>query len=110
MANTPVEFTGPSGMSTVTLELYPYGSDMIANGAGGDSATEATNAKGIYTATVTQSITGWHRAVVKAAGTPVGVYDVLLADITAIHRCEDANPSLVTPKNIIITDYDLQVE
>jgi hypothetical protein len=38
MAVTPVEFSAPSGL-TLTVELYPYGSDTIANGLG-DTATD----------------------------------------------------------------------
>ena len=51
---------------TLTVELYPQGSDTIANGAGGDTMTEATNSKGRYTASVAESLSGWHYFVVKS--------------------------------------------
>lgn len=90
MASTPVEFFAPTGL-TLTLKLFPYGSDIIANGAGGDAATEATNRKGLYSATVTESISGWHTAhVVDGSGNLIAVGDVYLEDDTDIHRVEDA--------------------
>jgi hypothetical protein len=88
MATTPVEFRAPSGL-TLTLELYPYGSDSIANGAG-DSATEETNRKGVYQAPVTEALTGWHTAHVKSGSDIVAVYDIYLEDDTDPHRCHDA--------------------
>lgn len=59
MANTPVEFAAKEGL-TLTLEAYPVGSDTIANGGGGDACTERTNNKGVYTATIAESISGIH--------------------------------------------------
>jgi hypothetical protein len=89
MASTPVEFKAPSGL-TLTLKLYPYGSDTIANGAGGDSCTERTNCKGIYTATVTEAITGLHDAlVVDGSSNVIANYSVHMLDDTNIHRCGD---------------------
>ena len=46
MANTPVELRAPTALS-LTLELYPYGSDTLAN-SGADTLTEQTNRKGLY--------------------------------------------------------------
>lgn len=66
-----IEFGFPSGLSTVTGELYPDGSDTIANGAGGDSATEYTNRKGWWSMSVAESITGFHLLVLKTGGTPI---------------------------------------
>lgn len=88
MANTPVEVRAPSGLSLM-LELYPYGSDTLAN-TGGDSLSEATNRKGIYTATVTEPLVGWFTAHVKLGSTLLAVYDVYLTDDANVHRCEDA--------------------
>lgn len=51
---------------TMTVELYPVATDVIANGAGGDSLTESTNAKGRYTATVAETLSGWHYYTVKS--------------------------------------------
>jgi hypothetical protein len=60
MANKTVEVLAAEGL-TLTLHLYPWGSDTRANGSG-DTLTEATNRKGLYSATVTEAITGWHTA------------------------------------------------
>ena len=87
MASTPVEFRAPSGL-TLTLEVYPYGSDTIGN-TGGDSAAEETNRKGVYTATVTEALTGWHTAHVMSGSDAIAVYDVDLNDTTVVHRCFD---------------------
>lgn len=54
---------------TLTVELYPKGSDTIANGAGGDSLTEATNSKGRYTASIAETLSGWHYYVAKSGST-----------------------------------------
>jgi hypothetical protein len=90
MATTPVEFQAPSGM-TLTVKLYPYGSDSIANGAGGDSATEATNRKGLYSASVAESITGWHTVhIFDASSNLIALYAVYMLDTTDIRRAEEA--------------------
>lgn len=47
---------GISGLTPLTCDLFPENSDTAA--ASGVSLTEATNRKGIYTASV--SVTGWH--------------------------------------------------
>lgn len=94
MATTPVEFFCPSGL-TLTIELYPYGSDTIGN-TGGDSATEATNRKGLYSANVTEALAGWYTAIVKAGTTVVALYSVFLVDDTSIHRCHDSAEVLYT--------------
>lgn len=86
MASTPVEIQAPSGR-TLTLELYPLGSDTIAN-TGGDSLTENTNRKGFYQATVTESLTGWHQIVVKDGSTAVANGYIYLTDTTDVHRTE----------------------
>ncbi len=88
MANTPVELRAPTGLS-LTLELYPYGSDALAN-PGGDSLIEQTNRKGLYQATVSEPLVGWHTAHVNMGTTLLAVYDVYLEDDTDVHRCEDA--------------------
>ncbi len=89
MATTPIEFDAPEGL-TLTLELYPRGSDVLANGPG-DAATEKTNDKGRYTASVTAAIAGWHTARIKdATNITVARYVVDLADDTNIHECRDS--------------------
>lgn len=87
MAATPVEFVAPPGM-TLTLYLYPYGSDTLAN-AGGDAATEATNRDGLYSATVTEAISGWHTAHIYESAALVAVGAVYMEDDTAIKRVHD---------------------
>jgi hypothetical protein len=90
MATTPVEFSAPPGL-TLDLELYPYGSDTIANGAGGDAATEHTNRDGIYSANVTETISGWHTAhVYDGSNNLIAVGNVYMEDDTAIKRVHDA--------------------
>ena len=59
MASTPVQFESAEGL-TLTVELYPDGSDPLANGSG-DTATEAANRDGTYTITVTEALTGLHQ-------------------------------------------------
>src|SRR5690606_23827382 len=86
MASTPVEIQAPSGR-TLTLELYPLGSDTIAN-TGGDSLTEHTNRKGFYQATVTESLSGWHHVLVKDGSTAVANGYIYLTDTTDVHRTE----------------------
>lgn len=93
MATTPVQFYAPSGL-TLTLEVYPYGSDTIGN-TGGDTATEKTNCKGLYSADVTEALSGWHNAVVKQGTTVIANYSVYLVDDTTIHRCHDAADIIV---------------
>ncbi len=88
MANTPVELRAPTGLS-LTLELYPYGSDSLANSLG-DTLTEQTNRKGLYLATVSEPLVGWYTAHVLMSSTLLAVYDVYLEDDTDVHRCEDA--------------------
>lgn len=51
MAKT-VTLIGPASGLALTLKLFPWLSDTIANGAGGDSMTAATNRPSTYTASV----------------------------------------------------------
>lgn len=87
MAQT-LEVRAATGL-TLTVQLYPYGSDTIAN-TGGDTLTEQTNRKGIYQATVTESISGWHTAHVFESGSCIAVHDVYLTNTATTHRCESA--------------------
>ena len=88
MASTPVEFKAPSGL-TLTLSLYALGSDTLANSGGADTCTERSNAKGIYTATVTEAISGWHDVKILSGSAVVATYAVFLVDDTNTHRCVD---------------------
>lgn len=89
-----LELFAPSGLA-LTVQLYPYGSDTIANGAGGDALTEATNRKGLYTATIAEAITGWHTAHVFLSGTVIAAGDVYLV-AGATCRVRDHDPRLST--------------
>lgn len=94
MASCPVQFKASSGL-TLTLKLFPYGSDAIANGSG-NSATEKTNCKGLYQATVTAGLTGWHDAlVVDGSANVIANYAVYMEDDTTIKRCHDAADRLL---------------
>lgn len=87
MASTPVEFKAPTGL-TLTLSLYAFGSDTLANSGGADSGTERTNAKGIYTATVTEAVAGWCDAkILDGSGNLIATYVVFMVDDTNTHRC-----------------------
>lgn len=83
MASTVVAFEAPEGL-TLTAELYPDGSDTIANGSG-DACTEATNRKGYYTFTVTESLTGWHLILIKSGSTLIATLWVFLKDDTGTY-------------------------
>ena len=93
MAITPVEFESPSGL-TLTLELYPHGSDVIANGVG-DTCTEETNRHGVYSVSVTEALTGLHHAIiVDGSDNLIATYSVDLLDDTSIYRCSDLTTGL----------------
>lgn len=65
-----VEVQGPAtGMGTLTLELYPDGSDTLAASV---SCTEATNRKTIY-GNASVSLSGLHRGLLKSGSTYIGV-------------------------------------
>lgn len=88
MASTPVEFEAPVGL-TLTLKLYPHGSDTIANGLG-DACTEETNRVGTYAASVTEALTGLHHAIIlDGSSNLIATYHVDLQDNTSIYRCAD---------------------
>ena len=84
-----LELFAPTGLA-LTVELYPHGSDTIAN-TGGDSLTEATNRKGLYTATVAETLSGWHTAHVLLSGTVIAAGDVLMVDSETC-RVRDHDP------------------
>lgn len=88
MASTTLEVLIPSGL-TATVELYPDGSDTIANGVSGDTLTEATNRKGYYTATVTEALSGWYIVVVKVGSNTIYSGWVYLEDDTNRYQCRD---------------------
>ena len=88
MATTPVEFAAPTGL-TLTLKLFAYGSDTLAN-IGGDVGTEATNRKGLYSADVTEALAGWYNAhVFDGSNNLIALGAVYMEDDTAIKRVHD---------------------
>lgn len=84
MANAVIEITLP-GLTgfTLTLDLYPLGSDTAA--ASAITLTEATNRKCTYTGTTTAALTGVHLAIAKESTTVRGEGYVLMDDTTGIH-------------------------
>jgi len=91
MPTTPIEFVAPPGQ-ILSLELYPFGSDAIANGAGGDSGVERANADGLYSADVTQALIGLFDAVIRrdSGSALLANYIVnIRADDTTIYKCAD---------------------
>lgn len=94
MANTPLVFDAPSSMS-LEVELYQLGSDVLA---GGNTATERTNNKGTYEASITGALNGWYHTLVKDSGSNViAKYVVWLQDDTNEHYCQE--PFSVIPGN-----------
>lgn len=87
MPTTPVKFIMTSGL-TLTAEMFPDDSDSIANGAG-DSATEATNRKGLYEFSVTESLVGLHTVHVKLGSVVVAVFYADMLDTTNTVTCKD---------------------
>lgn len=89
MASTPVEIQLPSGL-TATLSLYADGSDTLANSGGADTLTEATNRKGLYTATVTEALSGLHFAKVLIGANVVATGWINLEDDTTTYSVGDS--------------------
>ena len=93
MAAAVVEaLLGIPGLS-LTVDLYPFGSDTIA--AAGVALAEATNRKGLYTGTTAAGLTGLHQAFVKSGSAVLGVFDVYMTNDTSVHRLVDQAAALV---------------
>jgi hypothetical protein len=87
MAAAVVEvYLGITGL-TLTVDLYPLGSDTV--GASGIALTEATNRKGLYTGTTAAALAGEFQAFIKTGTTVVGLGYVVMSDDTAVHRVVD---------------------
>lgn len=89
---------------TLTVDMYPIGSDTVA--AAAISLTEATNRKGLYTATTTAALIGLHNAFLKLGSTVIGTGYVVMTDDTSVHRIVD-NPS-VTDKTGLLINANVQ--
>ncbi len=81
MANKTVECSLPTGLTGCLLKLFDRGGDTLLN-TGGDTLTERTNAKGKYTATVTEALAGFYTAIVYLSDgtTPLDFGQVYLVD------------------------------
>jgi hypothetical protein len=77
-----VEFFAAPGQ-TVTAQLYSAGSDTLVSS---QSATEATNRKGVYTATYTGVAAGTYRVLALVGTTPIATWwvDLLAGSATYI--------------------------
>lgn len=100
-----VELIGvPPGITSPVLKLFPEGSDTIANGAGGDALTYATNRKGYVSATVAEDLSGRHTAHVEDSGGNLVFTEVLvLGGDSTIARNFDVS-KLVSVQTLL--DYD----
>ena len=88
--------------STLTLRLYPQASGSIANGAGGDAMTEAGD--GLFTATVAETLTGWHKASADKSGSPVweGWVDMSAASPVVVETIAASS----APASTVVGRYD----
>lgn len=91
------ELTG----STLTLRLYPLTSGSIANGASGDAMTESGD--GLFTATVAESLTGWHKAYADRSGVPVATGWVNMSDASLV--VNEAVAATSAPTQVVIGRY-----
>lgn len=65
MASKTIEVDYVQGYTGLKVELYAHGTDTLSN-TGGDTLTEATNRKGVYTAAYAEAVTGLHRFLIKS--------------------------------------------
>lgn len=92
MPSTPVEIVLPSGL-TATLSLYAVGSDTLANSDGADVLVEDSNARGFYTATVTEALSGVHKVKVLVGSSVVANGYVDMVDDVNRRYVVDSYPS-----------------
>lgn len=72
-----------SGTANMKVELYPGTSDAIANGTGGDALIEDGNNKGLFTATVSQDLSGDHHGrVLLSSGIIIATFRVHIGGST----------------------------
>lgn len=108
MASTIVELLAPSGL-TLTLELYPEGSDTLANGAG-DTLIEETNRNGLYTATVTEALDGYYYVkVIDGSSNLVSAGWVKLSDDTGTYTVGERVVSIEGTKRQLDDLNDISV-
>lgn len=87
MANTPIQLYAPTALTGVTAELFPTGSDVLAESV---AMTERANAEGLYEGVVTGALGGTHDVVVEnAVGNVVANYYIALRDDLLLYYCTD---------------------
>lgn len=89
MANTIVQLHALPSLGVLTLRLYPRTGGAILNGAGGDDLTESGATPGLYTATVSEALSGIYAARVSAGSDLLGSYLVDLRDTTSAYDLAD---------------------
>jgi len=82
MANTPVYFPAAQNL-TLTLEMFAFTSpDTVANSPG-DTCTELTNSKGMYTAVVSEPLSGLYTGRAKDSNDLThAIWHFLMVDTT----------------------------
>lgn len=84
MATTPVEITFSSGITGMTADVFPRGSNTAD--ATGLSLTEQTNKKGAYRFDVTQALSGIKDVVLKnSGGSWLAITRIEIDDDTDVH-------------------------
>lgn len=100
MADTNIKIQLATGFAGLTLELYPDGSDTVANSPA-DTLTEETNRLGLYAATVTEALDGVYFAKVLDGATLRATGWVKLYDDTGTYHVIDdylwASSAAATP-------------
>lgn len=89
MANTIVQLHALPSLGALMLRLYPRTGGAILNGAEGDALTESGSTPGLYTATVTEALTGIHAARIYSGSDLLGSYLVDLRDTTSAYDLAD---------------------
>jgi hypothetical protein len=79
MANTIVLYHSLPSLGALTLKLYPRAGGAIENGAG-DTLTESGSTPGLYSATVTEALSGIHAARVYSGSDLIGSYLIDMRD------------------------------
>lgn len=85
MATQTIEFRSPTGQTT-TVKLFEIGSDTVV---ATQSATEATNRKGTYSAAFTDVAAGTYELISFVSTTPVARWYVALTLTTATFQATD---------------------
>lgn len=94
MANTILNIQLPSGLSGLLVTLYPDGSDTQGNTP--DVLTEASNRLGLYSATITEALSGKHYVKVMDGSSLLASGWVELQDDTNTYHVQDDYPQTTT--------------